>query len=81
MLKEIIDESFENFEITRICMENTNPKHNLPRRFPRGCHTIRILFDRSIDVYGRAWNQVSSQSFWNGGKIRRGEHIIDHRLL
>ena len=49
--------------------------------FPRRCHTIRILFDRSIDVYGRAWKQVSSQSFWNGGKIRRGEHIIGHRLL
>ena len=28
---------------------------NFPtRRFPRRCHTIRILFDRSIDVYGRA---------------------------
>ena len=34
MLKEIIDESFENFEITRICMENTNPKHNLHVVFP-----------------------------------------------
>ena len=40
MLKEIFDESFENFEITRICMEKTKPKHNMPRRFPRRCHAF-----------------------------------------
>ena len=79
MLKEIFDESFENFEFTRAQTRSTT---DLPtRRFPRRCHTIRILFDRWIDVYGRAWKQVTSQSFWNGGKVRRGEHIIDHRLL